>query len=320
MRYGDHSPAADQDTSPGAGSDRRVAFAGLGLMGSAMAGRLLDQGVPLTVYNRTAAKADPLRERGAAVAPDPRSLAADADFVCLMVEDGRAVNSLLSQGMADGLKAGTAVLNFSTVGRQAALSLSAAIESTGATYLDLPVLGSIEPARAGQLLIFAGGDPDTIERCRPVLESLSRRIFYFGAVGQASAMKLIANMLLARFTEALAEVLVLARGFSLDPAQVLEVLQSSALSSPMWEKGKVLVRGAPPLHFPLRHMAKDLRLLDEEVDRLGLTLPAHEAVLEAYLEAAQSGLGDRDYSEILRVFEQSPGAGNAGSSGLPEQH
>lgn len=107
-------------------------------------------------------------------------------------------------------------------------------------------------------------------------------------------------MLLARYVEALGEVLSLSRGFLLDPTLVLEAIQSGSLASPMWEKGKTLVEGHPPLHFPLKHMVKDLRLLDEELERLGVQLPVEEAILERFLEAQQSGMGDLDYSAIAR--------------------
>jgi 3-hydroxyisobutyrate dehydrogenase-like beta-hydroxyacid dehydrogenase len=292
--------------SPPPGLQQAVGFIGLGLMGAPMAGRLLDQGFALAVYNRTPQKADSLRARGASVASNPKSLAESSGVICLMLADTHAVRSVMDgpAGLSAGLGPGKTVLNLGTVGREAAIALSTQVHGTGADYLDAPVLGSIQPAAAGELLIFAAGEAPAIERCGPILRALSRRIFHLGAVGQASSMKLVANMLLARYTEALAEVLVLAQGLRLDPQQVFEIIQASALASPMWEKGKALLLGPPPLHFPMRHMTKDLRLLDEEVDRLGLALPCHETVLATFQEAVQAGLGDRDYSEILRLFER----------------
>jgi len=282
----------------------KIGFIGLGLMGSAMAGRLLDQGFPLVVYNRTASKAGALLARGAERADSPAAVAREADRIGLMVLDGRAVHALLdgAEGLSRGLGAGKLVVNFSTVGTAAALELNAAVLSTGAMYLDAPVLGSIEPAASGQLILFAGGSKDALERGKTLLEAVSRRIFHTGEAGSASAVKLVANMLLARYVETLGEVLSLCRGFSLDPALMLEVMQTGALASPMWEKARVLASGSPPLHFPLRHMIKDLNLLDEEIERLGISLPAQEAVHETFVEALQSGMGDRDYSEVVRFL------------------
>jgi 3-hydroxyisobutyrate dehydrogenase len=283
-------------------SHETTGFVGLGLMGSAMAGRLLDKGFHLKVYNRTPEKARALGANGAKVADNPAEVARDAEIVCLMVQDGEAVLSLLDEpaGLAEGLTPDQIVINFSTIGIRAAREIGRRVSSLGAQYLDAPVLGSIVPAANGKLLIFAGGSEDTLRRSHHLLDALAQRIFPTGDVGSASAIKLVANMLLARYTEALGETLALCRGFSIDPRLMLEIIQSSALSSPMWEKGRTMLQGPPPLHFPLRHMVKDLGLLDEEIDRLGISLPAEEAVYGSFMEALQSGWGDRDYSEIAR--------------------
>jgi 3-hydroxyisobutyrate dehydrogenase len=282
-----------------------VGFVGLGLMGGAMAARLRDQGFPLTVYNRTRTKAAPLEKEGAAVAESPRALARDAGYICLMLKDAAATQSILEgeDGLAPALGPGKIVINFATIGIQPALRLNQEISGSGAEYLDSPVLGSIEPAASGNLIIMTGGPEQTLERARPILDALGRRVFHFGAAGRGSAVKLICNMLLARYVEAVGEVLALSRRFEVEPVGVFELIQSSALASPSWEKGPRLLQGHPPVHFPLKHMAKDLRLLDEEIDRAGLNLPVQEAVLECFLEAAQAGQGDRDYSELaLRIL------------------
>jgi 3-hydroxyisobutyrate dehydrogenase len=286
-----------------------IGFVGLGLMGSRMAQRLLDQGLQVVLYNRTRSKTDAFQRR-ATIADSPLNLARLTSLIGLMVVDEKAVHALLDgpQGLAAALGPGQVILNFSTVGVGAARAIGDRVRATGADYLDAPVLGSIGPAAEGTLLLFAGGEERVLERCRPLLQALARRIFYTGAIGQGSALKLISNMLLARYAEALAEVLALSKGFGVDPDQVLDMLQTSALASPMWEKGKVLLAGEAPLHFPMRHMAKDLRLLDEEIERLGLNLPTHESVLEAFNEGVQTGLGDLDYSEIRRIFR---GGGSA---------
>jgi 3-hydroxyisobutyrate dehydrogenase len=281
-------------------SHETVGFIGLGLMGTPMAGRLLDKGFHLVVYNRSPEKTRALEARGAKPAANPAQVARQAEIVCLMVKDGDAVLALLDEpaGLAEGLGPDQIVINFSTVGIRPAREIGRRISSLQAKYLDAPVLGSTEPAGSGRLILFAGGSEDTAHRAKHVLEALGHKIFPTGEIGSASAVKLVANMLLARYTEALGEVLALCRGFSIEPKLMLEIIQASALASPMWEKGHALLQGPPPLHFPLKHMVKDLGLLDEEIDRLGLSLPAEEAVYGSFLEALQTGLGERDYSEI----------------------
>jgi 3-hydroxyisobutyrate dehydrogenase-like beta-hydroxyacid dehydrogenase len=283
-------------------SRETVGFIGLGLMGAQMAGRLQERGFPLVLYNRTGDKAAPLLAKGANRADSPAALARRCPIIGLMVTDGSAVRELCAgeTGLAAGLGPGKLVINFSTVGIQAAREEDGLIRATGAAYLDAPVLGSVKPAANGELIVFAGGESTALERARPVLEALSTRVYHVGPAGQGSALKLIANMLLARYVEALGDVLSLSRCFGLEPGLVIDAIQSGALASPMWDKGKILLEGPPPLHFPLRSMVKDLRLLDEETERSGINLPVQEAVFERFLEALQSGLGDRDYSELAR--------------------
>lgn len=282
------------------GSMPRIGVAGLGLMGRAMAERLLEVAGALTIWNRDPAKGAGLVADGAARAASLAELAQRSDLLLVMVTDGRAVESLLDAGLHAALDATKTFVNASTVGPVSARALAKRVTATGARYVDAPVLGSITPARSGELLVFAGGEDDSIERALPLLEGIGKKVVRVGAVGQASALKLITNMLLARYVEALGEVLALDERFGLDPGLTLDVLQSSALASPMWEKGRTLLEGAVPLHFPLRHMAKDLRLLDEEVERFGLNLPGHQAVHSYFQEALAALGGECDYSEIAR--------------------
>jgi 3-hydroxyisobutyrate dehydrogenase-like beta-hydroxyacid dehydrogenase len=153
----------------------------------------------------------------------------------------------------------------------------------------------VSQARDGSLLAFAGARPEALERARPFLTAVSRAIYAVGPVGSGSAMKLVANMLLARFVEALAETLPLLDRFGIDRDLFFEAIAQSSLASPIWEKEHALRSGSPPVGFSLEHMAKDLRLLDEEIDRFGLSLPAHEAVHAIYQEALAQGFGSRCY-------------------------
>ncbi len=301
-----------------------VGLIGIGLMGEAIARRLADQGVDLLLYNRTpekaravaaalastaagalsgAASAGSGRPQRSEVVAYPRDTAA-ARLIGLVVTDESATRAVLQgeNGLLSSLSAQHTVVHFGTIGPRAARSIAAEVARTGAHYLDAPVLGSTDAAGRGELLLFAGGEPPTVDRARPLTDAIARKVFVTGPVGSASSVKLIANMLLARYVEALGETLALAEKFELDPLQLLEVLQSSALASPMWEKGRALLVGPMPLHFPMEHMGKDLRLLDEEVERLGLSLPGHEAVKALFEEAIAAGMKGQDYSEIARFI------------------
>lgn len=276
---------------------RTVGFVGLGLMGQPMALRIKDQQRLAGAWNRTAGRTEGFTAEE--IVESPAELAERAHFIALMLTDERAVLQVLRErGLLTALTPKHVVLNFSTVGPRAAGVLDELVRLQGASYLDLPVLGSIEPARSGELILFAGGESDVIERCRPILESVAKKIYPLGPVGRGSQMKLIANMLLARYVEALGEILALAECFQLPPSMAVSILQQSVLASPMWNKAAVLLSGEVPVHFPLKHMAKDLRLLDEEVERSGLSLPAHEAVHAVFQEALTAGMGEGDYSTL----------------------
>ena len=276
---------------------RKVGFIGLGLMGRPMAIRLAERGRLAAVWNRTAASAEGFESE--MVAADPAELAGRAHCIACMVTDEGAVRDVLEhRGLLDALTPKHVLLNFSTVGPRAACALHELVCARGAAYVDVPVLGSIEPARRGELILFVGGESEAIEWSRPILESVGKSIYPLGPVGRGSQMKLIANMLLARYVEALGETLSLAESFQLSPAMVVSILQNSVLASPMWNKAQSLLRDDVALHFPLKHMAKDLRLLDEEVERCGLALPAHEAVHAVFQEALTAGMGESDYSTL----------------------
>ncbi len=280
---------------------KKIGFLGLGLMGSRMAGRLLEKGAELTVYNRSPEKMEPLVERGARAASTPREAAEASELTITMLLDGDAVRAVLTgqkpgEGMLNALGTGKIHIDMSTVGKKASLEFSGMVQATGAAFLDVPVLGSIDPAETGELLLLAGGDAADLERSRDVLSILGSRLIHAGGIGQGSALKIVANMVLARMVEALGEALALGIGQDLTPETVVEMLQAGALSCPMWDKAGKVLGGSPPLHFPVTHMVKDLDLVSDTARYGKLELPVHEAVRNLFETAAVEGTGHEDYS------------------------
>jgi 3-hydroxyisobutyrate dehydrogenase-like beta-hydroxyacid dehydrogenase len=279
----------------------RIGFLGLGLMGSRMAGRLLEQGAVVTIFNRTREKMEPLLERGARAAATPREAAEASGVTITMLLDGEAVRDVLrgpssGQGVLDGLRPGKTHIDMSTVGKRASLELAGMVQATGAAFLDVPVLGSVGPAEKGELLLLAGGDAADLERVHDVLSVLGSRTIHAGGVGQGSALKMVANMMLARMVEALGEALALGIGQELPTETVVEMLQAGALSSPMWDKAGAVREASPPLHFPITHMVKDLGLVSETARDRNLDLPVLETVRHLFETAAAGGSGSEDYS------------------------
>src|ERR1700754_906409 len=212
----------------------RVAFIGLGRMGHGMAGRYIDAGFTVSVWNRNKAKAEDLIARGTRWATSPEDAAIDADAVVTMVaadEASRAV-WLTRDGAAATMKAGTLAIECSTVSHNHALDLAHALRSRGLIYIDSPVTGLPDAAAAGKLTLLVGADPADLEKAQPFLIPLSTTIRHFGAVGTGTVYKLINNLMGAIQIAGIAEGLAIAEQAGLDMKLVLEAVETGVAASP----------------------------------------------------------------------------------------
>ena len=212
----------------------RVAFIGLGRMGHGMAGRYLDAGFTVTVWNRSKAKAQDLIARGARWATSPEDAAIDADAVVTMVADDAASREvwLTRDGAAATMKAGTLAIECSTVSYQHALDMARELRGRGLIYIDSPVTGLPDAAAAGKLTLLVGAEPADLERARLFLEPLSTTIRHFGAVGTGTVYKLINNLMGAIQIAGIAEGLAIAEHAGLDMKLVLEAIETGVAASP----------------------------------------------------------------------------------------
>jgi 3-hydroxyisobutyrate dehydrogenase len=211
-----------------------VAFIGLGRMGHGMAGRYLDAGLRLAVWNRSKQKAEDLIARGAQWATSPEDAAIDADAVVTMVADDEASRSvwLGKNGAAATMKAGTLAIECSTISYAHALDLSRELDNRGLVYIDSPVTGLPDAAASGKLTLLVGAHPADLEKARPFLEPLSSTIRHFGAVGTGTVYKLINNLMGAIQIAGIAEGLAIAEQAGLDMKLVLEAIESGVAASP----------------------------------------------------------------------------------------
>ena len=211
-----------------------VAFIGLGRMGHGMAGRYLDAGFSVAVWNRSKAKAEDLIARGARWATSPEDAAVDADAVVAMVADDEASRAvwLGKDGAASAMKAGTLAIECSTVSYQHALELAGELRGRGLVYVDSPVTGLPDAAAAGKLTLLVGADSVDLEKARPYLAPLSTTIRHFGAVGSGTVYKLINNLMGAIQIAGIAEGLAIAEQAGLDMKLVLEAIESGVAASP----------------------------------------------------------------------------------------
>jgi 3-hydroxyisobutyrate dehydrogenase len=288
----------------------RVGFVGLGTMGIAMAGHLAHAGYPLTVWNRTPGRATDLVAAGAREAANPAELAAASDVVLICVSDTPDVEAVLfgPAGVGEGLARGGLIIDCSSISPSATRSFAARLAEAGVAYVDAPVSGGSEGAQKATLTIFAGGEPEALERARPLLERLGSKITHFGPAGSGQAVKAVNQVMIAGVYLAVAEGLVLALKAGLDPDQVVAALGGGVAGS--WilaNRSARMLANEYPLGFKTRLHLKDLGIALGMARELGATLPL--AALAAQLEngLVARGYGDEDMSNLARAIRDLSG-------------
>lgn len=283
---------------------QRVAFFGLGLMGGGMARRLLGAGYPLTVYNRSIAKAEALAPDGARVARTPRDAVADAEVVVSMVADDNASRGVWfgDDGALAAVRPGTVLVECSTLTTEWVRELSSAAQENGCELLDAPVTGSKPQAAAGQLRFLVGGSAPALERVRPILDVMSSEVVAVGPVGSGALLKLINNFMCGVQAASLAQALTLAERARLDVGIVAQVLTNGAPGSPLVKgmTSRMLQRDYTP-NFHLSLMAKDLSYSLKEGERCGVTLSTARAALEEFERAMAQGHDHDDLSSVVEA-------------------
>lgn len=290
----------------------RIAILGTGIMGGGMARTLLRAGYPVTVYNRTRERAEPLAEAGARVAETPREAAADAEVIVGMVSDDSASQAIWlgPEGALAGARAGSVLIESSTLSTGWVGELAGLAAEKGCLFLDAPVTGSRVPAETGQLVFFVGGESATLERVRPILDVMGRRIFHMGPTGSGATMKLINNLMAGVHVVALAEGLILAEEAGLDLPQVVEALLDGAPASPVVKgKAEPIAARDYETHFALRWMHKDMSYALDEAARRTVSLPLVALAREIYRLAMSRGLADADFSAVAEVLRPATGDG-----------
>ena len=211
-----------------------VAFIGLGRMGHGMAGRYLDAGFTVAVFNRSKAKAEDLIARGARWASSPAEAAGGADAVVTMVADDEASRSvwLGKDGAVTTMKPGALAIECSTVSHQHALDMARELRGRGLVYIDCPVTGLPEAAASGKLTLLVGADADDLDRAKPYLAPIGNNVRHFGAVGTGTVYKLINNLMGAVQIASLAEGIAMAEQAGLDMNLVAEAMATGAVASP----------------------------------------------------------------------------------------
>jgi 3-hydroxyisobutyrate dehydrogenase-like beta-hydroxyacid dehydrogenase len=292
-------------------SGTRIGVVGLGVMGGGMASRMLETGHRIVVYNRTAARARPLAERGAIIAGSPAELAAQCDLVLVSLANETVVDEIVHGpgGVLDGLSEQGVIVDTSTVSPGFARRGAERAAARGRTSVDACIIGNGQHARLGELRFMVGGDADLVARIAPVLDPLAKQVRALGAPGLGASAKVMLNLLMGVEMQMLAEAVVLGRSAGITRDDALEMISDSGYSSPVMRfKAAVMRRqayGEP--QFRLDLMRKDLGLATAEAARLDVDAPVTAATYDELIAADEAGLGELDCAAILAHAERGAG-------------
>jgi len=268
---------------------------------------LLKAGYPLTVWNRTASRAEALIAVGAKLAKSPREVAASADVLLTIVSDPPALEEVLwsKDGALSGLQRGSVYIDSSTVSPALARKITAACAERGARFLDAPVTGGTWGAEKGELVFMVGGDKESLKEIEPILGAMGKRWFHLGPNGAGQIIKLAMNLILALQVDALAEALALVTGAGIQGEKLVEVMQSSMARAPVLDvKAPLLLKGEYAPSFPLRLMHKDLGLALDLANQIGVPLPATAAARETYSAVKGAAKEDLDYAAVMKFWKK----------------
>lgn len=294
----------------------KVAFIGLGSMGSGMAQNILNGGHELTVYNRTRSRAEPFEKAGAHVADSPADAARGADVVMTMLANDAAVEDMVfgpdgkrEEGVISGLEKEKVHISCSTISVELSKRMARAQSEAGQDYLAVPVFGRPDAAAAGKLAVVTSGDEALIDRCRPVLDSIGQAVFVVGKQPwDANVVKIAGNFLIASMLEAMGESFALIRKSGIKPAKFLEVF-TALFRSPVYQNyGSIIAeKNFESVGFALRLGLKDVKLALQTAEGVDMPMPLGSLVRDHFLTALAHGEGDIDWSGIARVIARESG-------------
>jgi 3-hydroxyisobutyrate dehydrogenase-like beta-hydroxyacid dehydrogenase len=287
----------------------RIAILGLGRMGAAIADRVQHAGHDLSVWNRSAAAAEPFGARGVRVLGDPTGAWEHADLVITMLSDGPAVeNVALERGLLARAPAGGIYMDMSTIGADSSARIAQAAEARDVAYLRAPVTGNPAVVAAGNLGIIVSGPRATFDELRDTLAEIGPNLFYVGADEQARIVKLAVNLMIAGTAQLLAEAVVLAGSYGVARRSLLDVVGGSVMGSPFVKyKTDALVADDYRSTFTTRLLFKDLALAIDAANAAGVPLPLTANTQQLTQACISTGMGDLDFTALLPRLRREAG-------------
>lgn len=282
-----------------------ISILGTGLLGSAAAVRLLAQGHHLAVWNRDTHKSTALVDHGAQVLDSPDMAVRFGDVALLFLADRAAIEAILLNAETRPALQGRTIVNMGTISPSDSLTLASALREHGANYAECPVLGSLPEARSGTLILMFGGSEAQFSTLSPVLQALGTSIKHIGKVGQAAALKLAMNQLIASETAAFTASLALVQAHGVVVDDFMQLLRGSALYAPTFDKklNRMLASDFSHPNFPLDHLIKDVRLFIASAKAQGIDTRPLAALETVLAQVALNGHGQEDYSVLQLGFK-----------------
>ncbi|MCY3904501.1 MAG: NAD(P)-dependent oxidoreductase [Caldilineaceae bacterium] len=290
--------------------NERVGFVGLGIMGQGMARNLLKAGYNVRVWNRTSSRMDPLIEAGAAAGASPADVAANCDIIAVCVSDTPDVEEVIlgENGILSGVQAGALVIDFSTISPQATIDIAGKLSAKGVKMLDAPVSGGSEGAANGTLSIMIGGDEDQVERARGLFEAMGNTITHVGKQGAGQTVKLVNQILVVGNCLAMCEALIFAQAGGVDLEKCLNAVTGGAAGSWMLaNRGPQIIDRDWRPGFTINLQQKDVRLIMQEADALGVPVLLSGQVFSLYRTLQQAGLGEEGNHALVKALENLSG-------------
>lgn len=284
-----------------------LGFLGLGIMGYPMARHLLNAGHRVALWSNTASKAEELAKQGDGVfCSTPKQVGENADCIFLCVGDTEMSERVVlgPDGIAEGAKPGTVIVDASTVSPSKSRKMSAALLERGFHFLDAPCTGSRPGAEGGRLTFMIGGEAAVFERVKPYFEPMGKLLYYCGGPGMGLHAKLTQNLILSNILQAFNEGLVLSTKAGVDPNLMLEILDNSAAKSGLIAfKAPYVFRRDFSTNFSVKWMHKDIGLMLDSANELGVPLPLTGLTQQLFRATIAKGLGEDDICSTIKVLE-----------------
>ena len=285
----------------------KVGIIGAGMLGNAVGIHLLESGFDLIVFNRTKEKTNELKNKGAKIADSPKIVAENSELVITIVKDAEAVKQISfgKNGIIEGYHEGLVVADMSTINPIESKNISKKFLEFNIIKIDIPVMGGPNVAKTGELVLMASGDEKTFNKFKNVFEKIANKTFFLGEAGTAHLVKLSMNLQITMLALSLSEGITLARNANVDPKIFLDILNSTYFKTGMSEnKAYKMIQDEFSPTFTLANLKKDISIITDTADSLGIKLPMIKKAEEVFTEAVKQGFGEIDYTGVLAYIKK----------------